>query len=219
MVRYGMVIDTNRCTGCSNCFQACKDEYVGNDFLPWSVAQPDTQYGYYGQAAYPTGTSAAGAWVLPGQTWMKDVEVESGKFPSVQARFVYLPCLQCDNAPCLAAAKGGAIYKRPDGILIKDPTKSVGHTQLVDSCPYGQIYWNSTLQIPQKCTFCAHLIDAGNKPKCVDACPNTAITFGDLDDPNSAVAKAAASAAAFHPEYGAKPKVTYLGLISGTELR
>jgi len=184
MVRYGMVIDTTRCVGCSNCFGACKDEFVGNDFLPWSVAQPDAQYGFYGQAAYPTGTPSAGAWVIPGQTWMKDVEVESGKFPNVQSRFVYMPCLQCDTAPCMAAAQNGAIYKRPDGILIIDPTKSAGQTQLVDSCPYGQIYWNNALQIPQKCTFCAHLVDAGKNPKCVDACPMNAITFGDLDNAN-----------------------------------
>jgi Fe-S-cluster-containing dehydrogenase component len=56
------------------------------------------------------------------------------------------------------------------------------------------------------------LIDAGKNPKCVDVCPMNAITFGDLDDPNSAVSKAAKNAAALHPEYGTKPKVTYIGL-------
>jgi len=31
MARYGMVIDVDRCTGCFNCFVACRDEHAGND--------------------------------------------------------------------------------------------------------------------------------------------------------------------------------------------
>jgi len=219
MTRYGMVIDTTKCQACSLCLLACKDEYVGNDFPPYSAAQPETQYGFYGPDAAPNGKNPGGAWVVPGQNWMNDVEVVAGTWPNLQARFVYMPCLQCDNAPCLAAATGGAMYKRPDGILIIDPTKSAGQTQLVDACPYGQIYWNSALNIPQKCTFCAQRVDAGQTPKCVEVCPMTAITFGDLDNPQSAVAIAAAKASAFHPEYGTNPKVTYIGLITGTETR
>ena len=194
------------------CFSACKDEFVGNDFLPYSKSQPDTQYGYYSQDATPNGVSSGGAWVIPGQSWIKDTTIETGTFPNVKARFVYTPCMHCDNAPCITAAQNNAVYKRPDGIVIIDPQKSGAQNQKVDSCPYGRIYWNGALQIPQKCTLCAHLIDAGSNPKCVDVCPMNAITFGDLDDPNSAVSKAAKSAAALHPEYGTKPKVTYIGL-------
>ena len=36
MARYGMVIDINKCNGCYNCFLACKDEYTGNDYPPYS---------------------------------------------------------------------------------------------------------------------------------------------------------------------------------------
>ena len=212
MVRYGLVIDTNRCVGCSNCFSACRDEFVGNDFLPYSKSQPDTQYGYFGLNATPDGVSPGGAWVIPGQAWIKDTEIEKGTYPNVSARYVYTPCMHCDSAPCITAAQNNAVYKRPDGIVIIDPQKSGGQNQIVDSCPYGRIYWNDALQIPQKCTMCAHLIDAGQNPKCVDVCPLSAITFGDLDDPNSAVSKAAKSAAALHPEYNTKPKVTYIGL-------
>ena len=212
MVRYGFVIDTTRCTGCSVCFSACKDEYVGNDFLPYSKSQPETQYGFYGQSAEPDGVNPGGAWVIPGQTWMKDNMVSTGTYPNVKAKYVYTPCMHSDNAPCITAALNGAVYKRPDGLVIIDPEKSTGQTAIQDACPYGVIYWNTALDIPQKCTGCAHLIDQGKNPKCVDVCPMNAITFGDLDDPNSAVAKAAKNAAALHPEYGTKPKVTYIGL-------
>jgi len=209
MVRYGFVIDTTRCIGCSVCFSACKDEFVGNDYLPYSRSQPDTQYGYYGPAASPDGTHPGGAWVIPGQCWIKDTTIEKGTYPNISARFVYTPCMHCDNPPCVTAATNGGAYKRPDGIVIIDPDKSTGQTAIMDACPYGVVYWNNSLNIPQKCTMCAHLIDAGKNPKCVDACPMSAIIFGNLDDPNSAVSKAAASATALHPEYGTKPKVTY----------
>jgi len=219
MVSYGFVIDTTKCTGCAVCVVACKDEYVGNDFPPYSKGQPDTEYGYYGQSAYPDGSPTAGVWVVPGQSWMKDSEIESGTYPNVKAQFVVMPCLQCANPPCVSASTGGGAYVRPDGIVILDPVKSVGQSQIVDACPYGRIYWNDQLQIPQKCTFCAQNIDAGKNPKCVDACPNSVITFGDLSNSSSAVAKAAANAVALHPEYGTLPKVTYIGLISGTQIQ
>ena len=47
MTKYGMVIDATLCMGCDACFMACKDEFVGNDYPPYTAAQPETQYGYY----------------------------------------------------------------------------------------------------------------------------------------------------------------------------
>ena len=50
--------------------------------------------------------------------------------------------------------------------------------------------------------MCAHHLDKGEKqPRCVEACPTGALMFGDLDDPNSDIAKAMATADAevFHP--------------------
>jgi len=228
MVRYGMVIDTTKCTGCSVCFGACKDEFVGNDYPAgsngtgtgatyYSKAQPDAQYGYYGGAPAANGTGNGSAWVIPGQTWMKDVQVVSGTSPNLQSRFVYEPCMQCSNAPCIAAATGGAVSARPDGIVLIDPVKSVGQKNIMSACPYGRIYWNSTLNIPQKCTFCAHRIDNGQNPKCVDACPMSAITFGDLDASTSPIAAVVGQSSVLHPEYNLKTAVTYIGLITGTE--
>ena len=40
MPKYGITVDVTRCTGCYACFLACKDEFVGNDYLPLAVAQP-----------------------------------------------------------------------------------------------------------------------------------------------------------------------------------
>jgi tetrathionate reductase subunit B len=191
MVRYGMVIDLTKCQGCYNCQIACKDEYVENDWSPYSAAQPDT-----------------------GQFWMRVEEMERGTYPRVKLAHVPQPCMQCENPPCLAASTGDAGYKRPDGIVIFDPVKSAGQHSMQPGCPYGVVYWNETQGIPQKCTFCAHLIDKGWKePRCVEACPVAAIVFGDLGDPNSDVSKLVkAGAQPLHPEYGTSPKVYYIEL-------
>ena len=133
----------------------------------------------------------------------------------MKVAFTAVPCMHCDDALCIKAAREGEIYKRPDGIVIIDPVKSKGRKDLVSSCPYRVIYWNEEKGIPQKCTFCAHLLDRGWKePRCVEACPNGTLTFGDLDDPNSDVARKVASGKAevLHPEYEMKEKVVYIGI-------
>jgi len=104
----------------------------------------------------------------------------------------------------MKAGKDGAVYKRPDGIVIIDPDKSKGQKAIVDACPIKAVFWNDELGIPQKCTMCAELLDdpeylaylgdpSLKKPRCVEACPNKALYFGDLDDPNSEISKIVAS--------------------------
>jgi len=200
MTKYGMVIDITRCNGCYNCALACKDEYCGNEHPPYSAAQP-----------------------LTGHFWMQLIEKERGRYPKVKVAYIAVPCLQCQDAACLRAAADGAVYRRPDGIIIIDPEKAVGRKEIASACPYRVIYWNEEKNIPQKCTFCAHLLDQGWKePRCVEACPTGALVFGDLDDPNSQISRLIASqqVAELHPEYGLKPKVYYIGLprrfIAGT---
>jgi len=192
MAKYGIVVDITRCNGCYNCFLACRDEFCGNDYPPYSLAQPNT-----------------------GHCWMRIIERERGKYPKVKVAYTPLMCMQCENAPCIEASLNGAVYRRADGIVIIDPEKAVGQKQIVDACPYRVIYWNKEKNIPQKCTFCAHLLDEGWKePRCVETCPAGALTFGDLEDPNSKVSQLIASnkVEVIHPEYGLKEKVVYIGL-------
>jgi len=153
---------------------------------------------------------------MNGQFWMKIIERERGKYPKVKVAYTPVPCMHCDDAPCVEmASTDKAIYKAPNGMVIIDPVKARGHKHLVASCPYRVIYWNEETQIPQKCTLCAHLLEAGWKePRCVEACPTAALVFGDLDDPNSEVSKLVASGKTevIHPEYNIKEKVRYIGL-------
>ncbi len=41
MTRYAWLIDTTKCIGCQTCTIACKDQFVDNDWPPYSAAQPD----------------------------------------------------------------------------------------------------------------------------------------------------------------------------------
>jgi Fe-S-cluster-containing dehydrogenase component len=192
MARYGMAIDINKCNGCYNCFLACKDEFTGNDHPPLSVAQP--------QAAEP---------------WLKVREIERGVCPKVKVDYVPVPCQQCRRPACIENSPEGAVYRRPDGIVIIDPIKAQGCKEIVSSCPHRLIVWNEDKQVAQKCTFCAHLLDLGwQTPRCVEACPSGALVFGDLDDPESAVyqLEARSDAEELSPEFDLEPDVFYFGL-------
>ena len=192
MTRYGMVVDVHKCTGCYSCFVACRDEHCGNDYPPIAAAQP-----------------------YKGHFWLRIVEMERGQYPKVKVDYIAVPCMHCDSAPCIETAERGAVYKRPDGIVIIGPEKAKGQKAILQACPYRVIYWNEEKDLPQKCTFCAHLLDDGwTEPRCVEACGTGALVFGDLDDPNSEVAKLMTSPEAeiMHPEYELDEKVRYIGL-------
>ena len=192
MPRYAIAIDVDKCVGCYNCFLACRDEFAGNDYPGYSAAQP-----------------AAGG------NWIKVKEVERGAYPHVKVEYIPLTCCHCDDAACVRLDRTGAVYRRPDGIVLIDPEKAKDNKGLLNACPYRRIEWNEALGLPQKCTMCAHLLDAGEaEPRCVESCPSGALVFGDLDDPESAVSKLTASGG-FGPlngEFGIGEKVVYRGL-------
>jgi tetrathionate reductase subunit B len=186
MGQKALIIDVTKCTACFNCFMACKDEFAGQSWLPYSEAQPDT-----------------------GQAWINIEERERGQFPHVKSTFVTQPCMMCQDPSCLKAATNGAAYKTDDGIVIIDPVKSKGQKQIARACPYGRVFWNEEKQIPQKCDYCYHLLQKGWKePRCVEACPARVFTFGEKDDLKDLIAKAAP----LHPEYKTRPAVYYIGL-------
>jgi Fe-S-cluster-containing dehydrogenase component len=192
MARLSLLIDVTKCSGCHNCFLACRDEYYDNDYSPYSAPQP-----------------------LEGQHWMQIKEVERGGYPKPKLDYIPLPCLHCEDAPCITAAADEAVYRRGDGIVLIDPVKAKGQRDIVRACPYRVIFWNAELDIPQKCTLCAHRLDEGEKePRCVEACPTGALAFGDIDDPNSDISKLMAekNIEVYHPEFGTSPLVKYVGI-------
>lgn len=152
------VVDLEKCNGCYGCQIACKDEMVDNEWMPYSKPQPNT-----------------------GHFWLKMNEKVHGQVPKVRIEYRPRLCMHCDDAPCMKAAPE-AVYRREDGLIVIDPVKAQGNRALVDACPYGAIYWNEELSIPQKCTGCAHLVDDGRLPHCVDACATGALQFGEEEE-------------------------------------
>lgn len=180
------VFDVSKCSGCRNCQIACKDEHVDNDWSPYALPQPDT-----------------------GQFWTRIEEKVRGQVPKVKVSYVLHMCQHCDDAPCMKAAPD-AVYKREDGLVIVDPEKAKGRKDLAAVCPYGAIWWNEELEVPQKCTGCAHLVDAGQVPHCVDVCSHGAIRFGDEEE----FAEELEHAGYLKPERSQddRPRVYYLNL-------
>jgi Fe-S-cluster-containing dehydrogenase component len=126
-----------------------------------------------------------------GQFWIKLREQVRGTVPKVKITYTPLMCMHCTDAACMRTCAPGAIYRREDGLVVIDPAKCTGCTLCPDSCPYGAIYFNGDLNIAQKCTGCAHLLDDGwEEPRCVDACPTGALRFAEESDLKKQIAKA-----------------------------
>ena len=183
MKSWHLIVDVARCHDCNDCFLADKDEFVDNEFPPYSAAQP---------------------W--HGHRWMNIKRKERGQYPLVETAYLPMPCMHCDAAPCLTT--DGAVYKRPDGLVIIDPVKAKGRKEIVASCPYSAIYWNEEKQLAQKCTGCAHLLDDGwTETRCSQVCPTEAIklVLAEEDDVERMVEDE--GLARYRDSLGTKPRV------------
>ncbi|MCF8095533.1 MAG: hypothetical protein K9J79_09275 [Desulfobacteraceae bacterium] len=190
MAKWIFIIDVEKCEDCNNCFLACKDEHVGNDWPKYSVAQP-----------------------THGQRWINIFSKERGQYPMVDVAYRPTPCMHCDNAPCIAAAKDNSVYKRKDGIVLIDPVKAKGRHDLVKACPYGVIWWNEEKEVAQKCSFCAHLLDNGWKtPRCVQVCPTGALEVMLCEEDKIRELIETNDLRVLHPEYDTVPRVYYKNL-------
>jgi tetrathionate reductase subunit B len=183
------LVDVAKCTGCSLCIIACKDEHVGSDYAPWTRPQPDT-----------------------GHFWIAVHAMERGRIPRVRMTYLPLFCQHCANAPCIKACPEDAIKRRDDGLVWIDPEPCTGCALCQPACPYDVIYRNAERGIAQKCTGCAHRVDEGVLPRCVDVCPHDAIVFGDEADPVFSEVERDVGLEVYHPEYNAQPRVYWQGL-------
>lgn len=196
MARYGLIVDLNICTGCMTCVLACKQENL-------------------------TG---------PGIQWTRMLELESPTLD--QITYVRQACMHCDDPPCVEACPSKAIAKRADGIVLIDQKKCVGSKTCMDACPYGVPRLNpkegyfpgNTMPYEKnaapfrvqlagkasKCTLCAHRVDKGREPACVEGCPSKALIFGDLDDAQSPIRKRLWQSRQLLAEQGTHPKVSYI---------
>jgi len=118
MPRWGMVIDLDKCTACQACTVACR---VENNV---SFAGPDEYR--RGRAIF----------------WNVVVGVIHGEFPEVRADYIPMPCMHCDNPPCVKVCPVGATYKNQEGIVFQDYDRCIGCRMCMQGCPYNRRYFN-----------------------------------------------------------------------------
>lgn len=191
MAGWNLIVDVAKCENCQNCTLAVKDEHVGNSFPGYAAPMP-----------------------LHGDDWISINRRVRGEGSMVDAAYLPTMCNHCDNAPCLqAGGSDGAVRKRDDGIIIIDPEKAKGRRDLVDSCPYGSISWNETLQLPQIWIFDAHLLDQGWKePRCAQTCPTGVYQALKVDDAVMQQLARDDGLEVLKPELNTKPRVYYRNL-------
>ena len=170
-VRWGMLIDTTQCReGCNDCVTACNKE----NGLSGGTSATDSQ-------------------------WIRKVELKEIS----TGRKVSLPmmCQHCEKPPCVDVCPTGASFKRIDGIVLVDRHLCIGCRYCMMACPYKArsfVHEPITGQNPdvprgkgtvESCTMCVHRVDNGQQPACAESCPNRAILFGDLNDPESEISR------------------------------
>ena len=144
------------------------------------------------------------------RTWVK--YVEKGQFPDTRRIFSVMRCNHCEYAPCIEICPTQALYLRPDGIVDFNNDRCIGCKSCTQACPYDAIYIDPETHTAAKCNYCAHRIDVGLEPACVNVCPTEAIISGDLDQKNSQISNLVSrqQVTARKPEKGTLPKLFYI---------
>jgi molybdopterin-containing oxidoreductase family iron-sulfur binding subunit len=195
-VRWGMLIDTAQCSeGCNACVGACNRE----NGLSGGTTATDSQ-------------------------WIRKINLKD----TGNGRELSLPmmCQHCEHPPCVDVCPTTASFKRADGIVLVDKHRCIGCRYCMMACPYkARSFVHEPLHdqnpdVPrgkgtvESCTLCVHRVDQGMQPACAEACPNQAILFGDLNDPESVIAQKVRSVATtqVRADLRLNPGVRYQGL-------
>ncbi|MHB1130918.1 MAG: 4Fe-4S dicluster domain-containing protein [Chloroflexota bacterium] len=233
-VKWGMVIDLDRCTGCGACVQACRVEN--------NIAIVGEEECGKGRAHY----------------WMRVERYFDGEYPNLRARFMPILCQHCQNAPCEPVCPVYAAYRdRAEQLNAQIYNRCIGTRYCANNCPYYVRFFNwfdyarpeplreylnpdvtvRSRGVMEKCTFCIQRIrharvqalrehgyetddgiarveieDGKVQPACVQTCPTGALVFGDLSQPESRVSILARSERRFKllEDLGTEPVVIYL---------
>lgn len=220
--RYGMLVDTRKCPpGCTKCSDVCHSTHNVPDIRDEN-GKPDLKNEIkwiWNEPYHNAFTSKTGSFLS------KDLE----------SREVTVLCNHCESPSCVRVCPTKATFQRPDGIVLMDFHRCIGCRFCMAACPYGSRSFNwmdprrddTTLLggrkinpefptrergVVEKCNFCAERLAKNLKPACVENCPEGALIFGNLNDPESEIRKALESNNTIQrkPELGTGPSVFYI---------
>lgn len=118
------------------------------------------------------------------------IEGPLGAVPHLHYKYPRISCQQCENPPCVTVCPTGASFVGDDGIVSVKPGKCVGCMYCLAACPYKVRFIHPENKSADKCNFCKYsrLVN-DEQPACVSVCPTGALLFGDVNNPDSEVAK------------------------------
>lgn len=209
--RWGMAIDSSKCgQGCNDCIQACNSAHN----IP-QIADPKHEVKWI--------------WKEPYDNVFPDQQTGFGR-PELLASQLLVLCNHCADPPCVRVCPTQATWKRDeDGIVMMDYHRCIGCRYCVAACPYGSRSFNwidprpeivspnpafptRSKGVVEKCNFCEERLAQNLSPACAEACPEKALVFGNLADPNSAPRQLLRQRFAVQrqPELGTGPSIYYL---------
>ncbi len=188
--RWVMVVDTRKCRhadGCRECIDACHRAHNVPDI----------------------GTEKEEVKWIWKESFEKAFPSQEGEYLMEELRGMPTPllCNHCENPPCVRVCPTQSTWKREDGVVMMDMHRCIGCRYCIVACPYGSRSFNwrdprpyleeidpgyptRTKGVVEKCNFCADRMARGiMTPACVEKCPEGALVFGDIRDPESEVRK------------------------------
>ncbi len=214
-MRWGMVINLNRCVGCYSCVVKCKQEHFLPKGLFWNklLISETGEYPRVKKHLYPVLCNhckdPACAEVCPtGATQQREdgiVWIDQNK------------CIGCRHCMMACPYQVRSYYS-----VEKEYFDGQGFTEWEKM---GKILYPLRVGVVYKCNFCKERLDRGIEmglkpgadreatPACVIICPSKARVWGDLDDHESEVSKLIREKGAvqLYPKHGTDPSVYYIG--------
>lgn len=222
--QWAMLIDLNKCTGCSGCVISCNAEN--------NVPVVGRQEVHNRREMH----------------WLRLDRYYKGSDENPEVVHQPMMCAHCDNAPCETVCPVLATVQSSDGLNQQVYNRCVGTRYCANNCPYKVRRFNwfdyahddklenmvlnpditvRTRGVMEKCSMCIQRIQDGKlqakkegrslkdgevKLACQQSCPADAIVFGDINDPESEISKKLKDPRYYRvlEELGVAPRVGYL---------